>query len=699
MVQARYNASRQFLGPFRGLNTLLDASQLPPEYASVCHNITIIEGRLRPRDPWIPVQITSQSGGTAYAMNVGGKVLSMKFWRPKHAARPRLIAKSVTPQGVGNVVQWEIGLSGFSLLSGQSRWPADFVQYGDAMYVLDGSQRIVRAGDPHGLQYAGIAPPSERELVSRTPEIVGGGGNINATVDYAITFTRGTSTFVQVESNPFYTGQFSLVSGQGVRFVFDLVSVPFGDRIDFLRIYRRNHSAFQTAWRLIVQLSTTVPNFDYVDRVAEGLIDLSDLINGPFAPYRNHPLGFARMGAMYRGRLFVDDPSHQGRVRFSEVGFPDYVHPDDNLDFAGDQEDRITGVISLGDQLYVGKPNGIHAHSGVISTDTNETLATGAEPIDGNHQEQRTRSKTGPENLSNGFILAGEPAAVHYARRDGLYSFDGIEDRILSDAVRPTWTELTRELPADHEVVFTYATDPAQKMLYVCCNVAHAPGTLSPSLIDRVVMAYGYANPAFSTLDDGGYLFAGVTPIGVMSCVATSLGGPTGKSPHTPLAVGTGDGWVLAAEQTPSPDMDVFTPYFEWRSGEFAMARGLRAHLYYAKWFLARRLSEALGLPPADPPTVELAAILNLDELPENPLPGRLGRPKRDSIPSPSDGLGARVFKTVDLRHRDKVLLKVAGTGEDVTLVFRKESTWKRGAYPGLGVIGWELDAELVGQR
>jgi len=268
----------------------------------------------------------------------------------------------------------------------------------------------------------------------------------------------------------------------------------------------------------------------------------------------------------------------------------------------------------------------------------------------------------------NGLFAAG--GRIFFGATDGFFHFDGINTRLLSNVIRRDWAALGtfKETGAAAERMgFSFADDPANGILYVCAYRSDQDS-------QRPVLCYHYTADRgdgvglWTTMDES----YGYDTEATLTCVATARhpqGGVERYSPvicvgrRDPLAGGTPYSVVLASDPF---DDSLVLPIWEWRSGQIPLARGLKQQLLYVKWFLASGTEEL-----ANPPVVFLRVF-------------------------PDNAQVDSELKLHDVRQGDAVQ-RIGRTASRMTLSIQPSPQWVRGFDPGLGLLGWEPRAELVG--
>ena len=679
MVQRRFNPQAAFLGPFLGLNTTTDASELPPQYASVCRNIILSDGRIRPRAPWDVL-----AGLPLILRDVRG----MYFWQKRDSPLDAfVVAKIGTLLYRINVQRpGPEGPPQISILSGLGSDDfASFVRRGDFLYVFDGSDRSVKTdGTVEGTLLLGIDVPTPT-IVSSLSVRSGASPGIDAEVEYKIAWYDRARN---VESNPrtLLAATLILSSTQEVAIIYDASGGRFPSQqgITHMRIYRRNETLGQVGFRLLAEVA--VPsNGEYVDNARGDTqanedvdVPLSSRTTGPFAPILNKIPRHVKLGAIHNGRLFFGKKSVpggdevDGRVYYSLKGFPDY-EDETFLDVQGDTDEVIRGLAVVGDQLIIGKRRSIWINSGEVITATNLDRALGNQPLDPSHRVYRTHADIGPTGQQgNNMVIAGEPAQVYFASDAGAVSFDGVNTQILSDAIEAEWRLFVGNPPDRIQLGFSFADDSQKGVLYMAVSTLDEPGPIQ-CLAYHYRLNRGDGIGAWSVIDDGDQKIDGrsFTVTAVAPAVPPSGDNLRGQVLGTAPLIGTTISTVLMAN---GDDPDAYVPTFEWLSGSMPLARGMKAHVYWVKFFLNR--SQAVN---GQAPVMRLSVLTDQ-------LERASASPRVDTI-------------DVDTSQRDTVLLSIRRHAKTVRIRIERGPGWTKGWDPHLGVLGWQPDTELVGQR
>lgn len=673
-------------GQFLGLNTTLTPRQLPPAFGTVCHNVLVSEGRIRPRLPWYRLVTDGIPGQQVVGMlNVrrGGVA-----W---------LLVKTAIPGTPGSGMLWNVTDGQVTNLAANlSPWPVCWVFVGDTVYVIDGTTLMVKTrGGPADTVTIGIpAPVAGSEHASGGvyglvifgwdhpdyPEygLVAGGSyglGFSGTYSYAVTY-RNRET--GVESNPVYSGPVTLAE-QFPRIFFNFEYTPNNNAgIDEVRIYRRNDTLGQPFYRLVDQgnydpidpFSTTGDEF--VDQTRDADITVSDTSIGPFAPSRNGLPPKSRCAAWYEDRMFYAAVDEPGKLYYSGKGYPEHVAGDAFVNVTGDESDDINGLLASSGQLFIGKAKSIHILSGPIIAPDNLTRALGTPDSSlpaSTHQLFRAGTvDVGPQRASAGNGLVSAGGRVLFANDGGLYAFDGQQAvNVSTERIGPTWRAFMRRgTGRPQDATLTFAHDPEDGVLYIC------NGTVGDILAPPVLaFHYRLAGGAggWTTLSDAADPFSP----SLVTAVAGSLGDTAPREitsdpdRETALFIGQDNGRVFLASDRES--LEGFAPPFMWETGDLAVTPSLRKHFYSGKWHL-HRTTEFHG----DSPVVELGYRLDAGDVVIKKTTGLVGsRPIRQ--------------------------FAIGRTGDDIRLVIRKALAWQYGWSPDVGFTGFELAVELSGQR
>lgn len=694
----------QFQGPYYGLNTTADPTQLPPQWATVARNIVLPDGKIRMRPPWrpvvgdgVPVNLSTADAdvcvglfpwvNTDFERPITMAIVMDRFFTPPDAsAAVRLfrIETGVDPVEVGELV-------------GTTRTTApSWLLWQGWLYISVGQDNLWKT-DGQTLYRAGLQiPPVGMATVSR---IEPGTSEVDADVRYFCSlYDEDTGvesdSYAIPDDDPVDPADPTLIqhTDTDTRGAFSFqthgptAGVDPAYKWTHLRVYRQNVTLSSPGGReLFNYLSlpraysgpTTVVLFD--GQTEDDLDSVSSLVTGRFNPLRNGLPAKVGVMASLDGRMFFSDVETPGIVRFSAVGFPDHVHRDDWSDVTGDKDDQITGLEQLGDQLFIGKRKNIWVMSGEVTTETNDTLGTGAAAFASTERTYRTRARAGPVNTGgNGFALTGEPAALYFAADTGFYRFDGLDTRLVSHVIRAKWLEFTAphaesgSYPGERDPLlnFTYAEDSKNGLLHICCGRRDKNAR-------RALLVYHYRG---NRGDGTGYWTTGDIqtgevagiPLGrTVTAIATSFAPENERLEYSPMMLATLDNVVFAnlfILRQDSEWQDQAAEQFEWRSGDMPLIRGLKQQVGYVKWFLA----------PGRNGGVE-GLLISLEVIPDR-----------------------------DEARKVQLIIPASAAGERVMPVQRAASTvaYRYSLAPGpvpagfdpqIGLIGWEPFTELTG--
>lgn len=643
-----------------GLNTTHDPRQLSAGFAVEANNVLLSEGRIRPRPPFVPF---CSDGGQEYVVPNGGHIGGMIQIPRGQYDPPSVLAQVVPSSGYGSSL-WRFDADGTAIQladpggGAQATLPWSFVQVGEWFVVLLAGLPVKTKGDSENTFSLSVPPPSasevEQSIVSQ------GTANINATVEYAVTWYRSAD---HTESNPIIFGPFTPAAGEAVQFlVTQLPYTLFG--VDEMRVYRKNISLGQVAYRLVGGVHTLWVGRLFWDGLAEDSITTSSADVGPFAPSRNGMAPGATCGAWHHNRLFVNKADVHGpntsRVYYSGLGQPGSFYADDYLDVSGDGTEAVTGLITHAGQLVIGKPRSIWVLSGNILGATNFSAAVGAMPPVSHHTLHRTKATIGPINKAgNGFVMAGDSPAPHFAADGGFFAFDGLATIPLSTLIQPTWSAFVRRRIGDaSKAAIAFAVDPANSVLYMT-NVQHnASGQAAQ------VLAYHMRTGAWTMLD-GDELPGAFEQV---ISIASALGDPTEeyRLAYAPLIVAGTKGSLRICRSVEGSDKPVAK--WTWKTGRLTAIEGKRAHIYALEWFLPD-----CGPMPSGSPLVDLGFSL--------------GKESQEHT------------RQVDIGGAVQFDQRVGATATDITLMAKSADAWTHGWKPELGILGFSIDAEVAGKR
>lgn len=698
-----------FAGPFLGLNTLQAPTMLAPGFATVAENVLISRaGAVRPREPFVSyadeglllagyvvgmvhvdeTTLAGYSGNADRAYTVlaktrtaGDIVGADKLWRLAPTVRDE-----IDPPGAYSDVTTEK----------QPTW----VFANRWLYIVDGASPLYKYNGQE-TRTVGIEPPVVNEQDPLSGNIrfipVPSGSSIAAgTYQYAVTFYDSETG---VESNPVYSDEFVLgVSGNTiiVEYLGGGNLLP-GRGIDVVRIYRKtvrrtqpDGETYTTSFYRLIRVFYATGSESQQWQDETGLdtdfdppiedIDLSDTVSGPFAPSRNGPPPAALIAAYYKSRMWYADPDHGSRLWYSELDEPDHVDAFSSVVIGGDPDDRIAGMVEMAGQLVIVKEGSIWILSGDLVTYTNLNVARGETVFEQAPEIYKTKSKTGGQSVfgGNGVIVCGHPPLLYYTRTDGLYRFDGVDDRPVSDLIGDEWAAMMLEaVRFSHHLPsysITFANDVVNQVLYVCLS-------RTSNFEPKRVLCYHWGLNRGDGVGVWTVLYLD-DPNSFCGCVATALGKPEtgagaepfGISVPAPLLIGEQfvDGESLPQSRIRYADSEGSNfpvPAWKYRTGDLPLAGGKKAHGYYLE-YRHGRYRGGIGAGPL----VKVQYALDADDL---TLLGNLaGQETSESF----------------MRR-----LHLGRTGRSMSLEFSRgdETTWD--AWDG--ITGFAVDLELAEQR
>lgn len=700
-LQATAKPSNQFLGPFLGLNTTMDPSQLSSSHATVCNNLILSDGKIRVREPWRKWTTQSETSPLKGKKILSQFSLKLPGLGPFFERFTTLILHVAKDEGPGELWQWTERLDPILLSNQMGARPSQMILYDSRLYVLGGGLSGPKTGinwmtdgTPENTHHIGmrtpvralnVGAPADYYAVREGAEAANG---IGAIVEYAVTLLDDRTGR---EGNPTLSPIISCNTSQGVQFILmnNNFVIPAHWNENKIRIYRRNHSLGQVGYRLIKEFDYPVRTL-FQDDKTESQLDASGSSSsetGPFAPSRNgyKSLNSANMGAIFKSRLFFNDTENDRILRFSAIGRPHAVDPDDFFTLDGDPDETLQGIATLGDFLIVGKRRAMWSLSGNTNTPTNIDNATGVKGLEDNTILQRIPTKVGPyltaniggsglPNNGNGFFAGGQPARLYFPNDAGFFMFDGISVESLTGLIKPTWDTFYfrsdlqfqgQMNPAPNfSQHFTFCDDPNNGIIYIC---NHGAG---------FGLAYHYrlsrsGVPVWSTID-GGSIFENGKLV-VPSVFATQSGVPHFKGLNRPstvsLLVGDTQGRVWEADRN---DVNARVANFEWASGDMPAIRGLEAHLYFVRIFTTTQMEPLQG-----------------DQT--NPLM------TFSIIPDADPGRQTRLTRPVN--NTNRVIIPVRRKMSRLQIKISKSPVWRFGWSEKYGILGWDFDTELVGQR
>lgn len=704
MQPSRYGIN--FAGPFLGLNTVQAPHMLGPGFATLAENTLITRaGGVRPRDPW---RLYWQDG----LAGVGAKLVGML-----HLNVATLAGWTGGAEGLRVLAKADGKLYQFAAFGESQQFkdltpsfppaisslPPTWVFANRRLYVIDGSPRMVQY-DGEDVFKIGIEEPL---ATAAAWEVIGVSGPGAGYYRYAITYYNSV---YGIESNgppvPTNPPGFLFDDSQTMQMTLDEASIPVGCMIDTVRIYRQHYAdangdALGLPFRLVGVRSADDFGNPWVDYVANDDYTLSDPITGPFAPTRNGIPPAARIATWYKDRMWYADPDDGSLLWFSEFGFPEHVGSTSFIRIGGDSDDVIAGMVEMAGQVIILKKDSIWILSGDLDTYDNTRVALALGPGDFTEsfpEVYKSKSKTGCHATAggNGAIVCGHPPLLYYSNANGLYRFDGVDDRLVSDLIMDEWATMLGAArgvsESDHSI--SYAVDLVNEVLYVCPS-AMTTATAQGFLCYHWGVNRGDGVGVWTTATDVNEPLPSPPAVGLVrlgiGCIATCLGAPAGFASSqrvghvSPLLV-AGLYYYTPPDGSPPHhytelryaefgESEEDIPVWKWRTGDLMLAGGKKAHIYYWEYNHERFAGELSS------PRVRPFYTLWGGTDPAN------------------DGqqvlLGA--FAGWETQGRFMRRLRIGRSARSITLEFTRgdATAWR----PWNGLTGFAIDVELAEQR
>jgi len=554
---------------FVGMNSHADASDLTAQEASSALNVNLNKGTIKKRDGY--TQVHKEATGE-------GGVLGIFGWQRDSASAER---KTQILAKIGGYL-WKKDITAESWTNLGAHFTAnrlaDFAVYKDRCYIVDMDTFKVTDGTTVSHPTLG-APVVAAQTVNTesidvkddepTPTLAGGGvagGPLNGEYDYKITYYSSTwqmespSTAWQtpVDSDGNSEGG-TAVRNRSLR----LIDVPRStdERVDFVRIYRRNLTRGEVDWYLV----GTLPNYpkghdggtasgstteavrqgaggtqeaDFIDDVHDD--DVSLLDRAPLSVALTFP--DFRYIENHRGVMFL-----AGDTDDLYYSLPDKpLSITKSLTLGGDSEQgRITGLVSWRGLLYVFKDDSIWALDGLTDqTFTAQPLVRGVGCV-------------------GGHSIVATDNVLYFMGEDGFYAFNGTSAELISRAVSPE--VLARNRQRDK---FVFGVDDKDRQAIIW---AFATGT-STQNDSTLVFFYG------NSKDVGGaswcpwtFYNASSTAVSLVSAATVTTNDVTGEKN---LYYGFFDDVI--GEAGGNADAGTGSIIFKWRTGKIDGGAPLR---------------------------------------------------------------------------------------------------------------------------
>lgn len=481
------------MGPFLGVNESVAGDIQPPQYAEKIKNIVLNRGMIEVRPglrnvleiedvatvPWINavavLPYTFRDGDTGHYIS-NGRVLIVASENGPNAIL------YITKPFVRTRDPYTI-VGKMPALSREAR--GDIVHLADKSFTVfpdwdtprvvqwrqDGNVAPVILPDGQGtaLYPCGIAPPYPI-LTIRGVE-AGEADMVFPTGKYAFAASLYDSVS-KTESNSAWAAQgapryFSYVIGPDT--IIEL-QINYGgrtraeeSRIDTVRLYMEialvdddpnaDIVGGETAARLVMEIpfsaSGVAPSTEYY--VLDGRdvliapfvgagVSLSAQGFGPYAPTRNGRPPKSNAAVVYDNKVCyasIDDDSY-GVLFYSADGNGEHVAADSFITFDDEGREPITGLVVYQGRLIVFKETAIYVIAGVFSQLSNNDVALGNPAPQPLFSVHRSQAATGCYNTGGSSAIKECDGVLYYNAYDGIYGFDGLVSRKVSDPIRVT---------------------------------------------------------------------------------------------------------------------------------------------------------------------------------------------------------------------------------------------------------------------
>jgi len=662
----------QVRGGWRGLNTTQSPRELGPQDAAKANNVIFRDGAITPRPPF---EVDTRFSGFVAA----NFFAAAEWFSPRLSNGSPGLVSVLHADGVLFATSPSAGLQ--AVYNGIQERQGSFIFANTRLYYADGL-RVYRLsqGDNNLPAWSIVGMPVP------TSRITGGAIGLSAPqageITYRITVVPGTfdgaladNTSWQfgfsyydvnsdAESNAVLQVGSSFPSGVAGGGNSTLLQIGFGTwpanyGITHIRIYRRNVTAGEP-FILFALCPVPGPGQFFQAEAAP----LGTLANGPYGPVKNGIPANASVGLFYKGRMFYNDLKNPNLLRYSADSHPEHVDDFEVLDDAGGQ---ITGMSELAGQLVISKERSKWILSGNIVTTTNATLALGDDPGPNPAELYRTKARTGCANAAggNGAIVCGTPPMEYYNAVDGLYSFDGLNDLPVARGIQPTWGDFVGDLTYGQNQAVTYSVDTSRRILFMVNRTVDDERAQ--------ILAFHYDTKAWSVLstDD--------PQVDNPNCLIQVVGTSDPAAPPMPppnilnefelrptiLAVVISSLRVLVMNDRRT---DLPMPVFEYRTGRLVVVDGIDKHFYAVKWF-------------------------------HDEDPGGDGFDHGLRFGFRTHPHNVEEYKSVDLAGGLHTYQKVSESGSDIELFVKNDPSRDARWSPNVRIVGFEPDADLIGQR
>ena len=283
--------------------------------------------------------------------------------------------------------------------------------------AMDSTNRPRKSTDGSTWTRMGI----DRPILTSTVSTVGS-GSLSSAIEYEFSFTykhRGTGH----ESNESTT--VSTVTPGSTGAVSLQLPNSSDAQVDALVVYGRNKTAGETVRRRASSAAASAGASSTL------VITSSNWSANDEAPTNHHPPGGLAFGVIWKNRWWAKSGSVGNRLHFTEIFQPESWPALFYIDIPFERGDEITLLVTLGDALIVFGQSKPFVIIGQTSLDFEVRPAPGA-------QAGALGARAG---------VAIEHGVIH-ASAEGVWLFDGADDRYLSLDIEPAWRNLIQHASA-----------------------------------------------------------------------------------------------------------------------------------------------------------------------------------------------------------------------------------------------------------
>ncbi len=502
-------------GPFLGVNEKATTEILPPEYAESMLNVLVHRGMIEVR-PGAERILSFAPGNNAFYRvahiqpiptridggDVEGDVLVVGSSNSE-SSHIFVNNRNVAP---GDPELYDLGA--FATIAHGSRGAV--VPHLRAIYVVFGAAgkvgvvytgtRQATYGPPMD---AGIAPPASVEVGSVSNADVP--SPFSSGLQFPLGVYEFACSFYDSETGTESNAQMATISGlpESTVLTFDLadralridVTPPaaFANaRVKQVRVYAKIttlqadvdgvESGAEEAFRLVGQYDfetrndisvpppTPTANTYYLGEDGMRVLPFAEPLSirgtGPYAPTRNGIPPLSNTAIVFSDRVLyasaTDD--NPGAIYYSDRESGEHVAADDFILFPDSGTDLISGWALFQGRLIVFKSSAIYVLTGTIARQSNDKAALGELAPAGNYQLFKTTSTIGCFNTEGGVGVVECDDLLYYNAKDGIYTFNGLVSRKISDPVQATFAGYTDA----QKRKCSMANDRVSGLLWIC---------------------------------------------------------------------------------------------------------------------------------------------------------------------------------------------------------------------------------------